>query len=470
MKKRLYVRLNYFLCLLLFGSQVIAQQDTTQIFATDTVSLAPLSPWKKYQHRTDKIIASKAFQMTYIGVPLIIGGLIVKGEDDHFHDLRNSYIPAFRNHYDDYLQYAPAVAMLGLKVSGVEGRSSWGRMLVSDAFSAGLMAITINSLKNTIHVTRPDGSARNSFPSGHTATAFMTATMLHKEYGLTQSPWYSVGAYSVASATAVSRMINNKHWLSDVMVGAGIGILSTEIGYFLADLLFKDKGIKHGNLDFSTFDLKRNPSFFSLHMGFSIMPTQFRLTPEIRLKASPGSSAGFEGAWFINRYLGFGGRISATSMPLSLTDPLSKSIPVAIADKIQALQSDPLDMLSGYVGSYLSYPLTDRFLLGTKLLVGCIFIPGNTVSALYRDNAALEIKMWDISEIKRSFNIGYGTNASLTYILKQNLGVRIFVDYNLSPARFVTFTKQADFTTERFERHLTLQSYIVGAAINVMLW
>lgn len=465
------VRQICIICLLCSSLQVFAQQDTLFAVRQDSISLTSLSSWQVFQRRTDKVITNKAFQMTYIGVPLIIGGLIVKNEDDHFHDLRNSYIPTFRQHYDDYLQYAPAVAMLGMKIGGVEGRSSWPRMLVSDAFSAGLMAITVNTLKNTIHVRRPDGSASNSFPSGHTATAFMTATMMHKEYGLTRSPWYSIGAYSMATATAVSRMLNNKHWLSDVMVGAGVGILSTELGYFLADLIFKDKGIKHNNIDFSSFNLKRNPSFIGLYMGFSLMPTHFALTPEVKMKASPGSTAGFEGAWFINRYLGFGGRISATSMPLSLTQPLSKSIPEDIAERIKGFQSDPLDMVCGYVGSYLSFPLTDRYLLGTKLLVGGIFIPGNSLSALYAENNSYEIKEREISRVNNSFNIGYSTSASLTYILKTNMGVRVFIDYNVSPARFVTYTKLGNMTDAlRFEQHKTLQSFAIGASVNVMLW
>ncbi len=66
-------------------------------------------------------------------------------------------------------------------------------MLVSDAFSATLLAAAVNGIKYTAKVPRPDGSSRNSFPSGHTAVAFMGATILHKEYGLTRSPWYSVG-------------------------------------------------------------------------------------------------------------------------------------------------------------------------------------------------------------------------------------------------------------------------------------
>ena len=97
--------------------------------------------------------------------------------------LRNTSIPHFRYSYDDYLQYAPAMALVGMKVCGYESRSSWGRMIVSDAFSTTIMAATVNSIKYTVRRMRPDGSASNSFPSGHTATAFMTATMLHKEYG-----------------------------------------------------------------------------------------------------------------------------------------------------------------------------------------------------------------------------------------------------------------------------------------------
>ena len=196
----------------------------------------------------DRFNSSQTYRMTYVAVPLIAAGLIVAGEDSHFHSLRDNFLPSFRHHYDDYLQYAPAIAMLGLKIGGIQGRSSWGRMLVSDAFSASLMAIAVNTLKHTVKVMRPDGSNRHSFPSGHSATAFMTATMLHKEYGMTRSPWYSIGAYTAATLTGLSRQMNNKHWLSDVLVGAGIGILSTEVGYYLADLIFKGRGITYARL------------------------------------------------------------------------------------------------------------------------------------------------------------------------------------------------------------------------------
>lgn len=165
--------------------------------------------------------------------------------DTDIWELRNNVMPEFRYHYDDYLQYAPAAVMVGMKACGYKSRSSWGRMLVSDAFSAAIMAGAVNGIKYSVGRLRPDGSRHNSFPSGHTATAFMTASMLHKEYGW-RSPWFSIGGYTVAAVTGVSRICNNRHWLSDVVAGAAIGIGSVELGYFLADLIFKEKQLYDG--------------------------------------------------------------------------------------------------------------------------------------------------------------------------------------------------------------------------------
>lgn len=213
------------LCLLLGVSiGAFAQVDT----------LSPITPPLRrspFVRDMERITSSRAYRITYIGVPLIVAGLVVQERDRGFRHLRNDYVPSFRLHYDDYLQYAPAALMLGLKIGGVRGRSSWGRMLVSDAFSVALMAGAVNSLKYTCRMPRPDGSNNKSFPSGHTATAFMAATMLHKEYG-PRSPWYSIAGYSMATVTGVSRMLNNKHWFSDVLVGAGIGILGVSVRRF----------------------------------------------------------------------------------------------------------------------------------------------------------------------------------------------------------------------------------------------
>ena len=98
------------------------------------------------------------------------------------------------------------------------------------------MAVSVKVLKNTTHVERPDFSNYVSFPSGHTATAFIGAEFLHQEYK-SISPWIGISGYAVAAATGALRMYNNKYWFSDVVAGAGIGMLSTKIAYWI----FPDK-------------------------------------------------------------------------------------------------------------------------------------------------------------------------------------------------------------------------------------
>jgi len=191
----------------------------------------PVPMAKNFGQRLDKFSSSRLYQMTYIGVPLVVGGLIVKGEDDHFRNLRNEYLPRFNRHLDDYMQYAPAVAMLGLKASGVQSRSSWGRLLVSDAFSALLMGATVNTLKQTTNVERPDGSNRHSFPSGHTAHNTLTLMLPMWLHG--KGTKYNTALYIACSAfillMAISRLAAGAHYLSDILFGFLIAFVITEL-------------------------------------------------------------------------------------------------------------------------------------------------------------------------------------------------------------------------------------------------
>ena len=161
--------------------------------------------------------------------------------DEDIWTLRNTAVPGFSCIADDFAQYSPAALMLGLKACGYDGRTGWGQMLVADAFAVGTQALVTRVIKIAVGRTRPNGG-RHSFPSGHTATAFMCATMLHKEYGW-RSPWWSIGGYTVAAFTGVSRILNNRHWMSDVAAGAAIGIGTVHLGYWLSDLIFKKKYI-----------------------------------------------------------------------------------------------------------------------------------------------------------------------------------------------------------------------------------
>lgn len=133
---------------------------------------------------------------------------------------------------DDFSQYAPMVAAYGLKLCGVRSRHSYGELTVILGTAYAIMGSTVYAVKNITKVERPDGSARNSFPSRHTATAFMGAELLRREYWDT-SPWIGVAGYAVAAGTGFFRMYNNRHWLTDVLAGAGIGILSVQAAYWL---------------------------------------------------------------------------------------------------------------------------------------------------------------------------------------------------------------------------------------------
>jgi len=87
----------------------------------------------KLQTKMDNIGQKRLFQATYLGLPLIASGLLEKHFDDKFRRLRNGVMPEFDYRLDNYTQMAPAAILLGLKAAGVPSRSSWGRMLVSDA-------------------------------------------------------------------------------------------------------------------------------------------------------------------------------------------------------------------------------------------------------------------------------------------------------------------------------------------------
>ena len=363
--------------------------------------------WQTNEKFIDRVTSSQAFRMTYVGVPLVAGGLLIKSEDDHFRSLRNDYLPRFNRHADDYLQYLPVAVMLGMKLGGMEGRSSWERMLVSDAFSALLMSSVVYSLKQTTHVRRPDGSNDHSFPSGHTATAFMTATMLTREYGH-KSPWVGIGAYAVATTTGLMRMANNRHWLSDVLTGAGIGILSTELGYYLADHLFKEKGINHAHeinyFSKEPFSAKPfRPSFLGVYLGLASMPGRYRLPDGRALKFLPGSSAGIEGAYFFNPYVGFGGSFGLSSLP--------------VEGNIQ-LEENRLSLLSVYSGAHFSYPVMDRLLLGGNISMG------------YLHSDALRVEEGFLT--KRN-GFAFSPALSLTFRAKEHLGVKLFARYELLP-------------------------------------
>jgi membrane-associated phospholipid phosphatase len=165
-------------------------------------------------------------------------------------DVNNSVKNEFKEHddkivhIDDYAQYSPFLSVYALNALGIQGKNNFKDRTIVLATAYLIMGGSVNIIKKTSKVTRPDGSDTRSFPSGHTATAFMGAELLYQEYKHV-SNWYGITGYVVAAGTGLFRMSNEKHWLTDVATGAGIGILSTKIAYWIHPLIkktiFKDK-------------------------------------------------------------------------------------------------------------------------------------------------------------------------------------------------------------------------------------
>lgn len=152
---------------------------------------------------------------------------------------------------DDISQYAPFVSVYGLNAMGIKGKHNFKDRTIILGTAYLIMGGTVSVLKKTTGVWRPDHSSQNSFPSGHTATAFMGAEFLFQEYK-DVSIWYGVAGYAIATGTGFFRVYNDRHWVTDVAAGAGIGILSTKIAYWtfpwIKEHIFKDKPNLSGSI------------------------------------------------------------------------------------------------------------------------------------------------------------------------------------------------------------------------------
>ncbi len=399
---------------------------------TPEMKASPKMDFDFFKSKTNPGVKPYKFMddLTFVGVPLFLAGWAIKGDKAMFRvnakaeqggKKNTQLLTDFKTGIDDYTQFFGPAMVVGLKLGGYEGRSDWPRLAVSAGLSYGIMALFVNGIKYTAKEMRPDGSTANSWPSGHTATAFVGASLLHKEYGLTRSPWWSVAGYGVATATGVMRVLNNRHWISDVMSGAGIGILSTELGYAIGDLLFKQKGLLRNDLILES----EKPSFFSISMGVGLGHKDLEFgsdgdTRNIKFRAATVVDA--EGAYFFNKYVGVGGRLRVRAQSAKdfgdFTDYAawedlyawegmrgvyqtlrSEDYPAGnteeqnmrtyyskigydtssetawnanapVTDIYGIVKSDHITEFTGSVGVYFNLPLSSHFALGTKALIG----------------------------------------------------------------------------------------------------
>jgi membrane-associated phospholipid phosphatase len=140
------------------------------------------------------------------------------------------HFSGFHTGIDDYLIFAPYIELAALNLFKIKCRNDFLNVALLTVKTELIMTAMVFTIKNLTHIQRPDSTQFNSFPSGHTAEAFAAASIVHKEFKH-KSVWYGVGAYTIATSVGVFRMLNNRHWESDVFAGAGFGMLAAHLAY-----------------------------------------------------------------------------------------------------------------------------------------------------------------------------------------------------------------------------------------------
>ncbi len=177
---------------------------------------------------------SSLFKQNIVPLTLILSGAVVSGTQLE-KEIQLTMSGSHKTSLDNCLQYVPAATMYVADLAGVKAKNHWfdqtKYMFISGIVSSGITWF----FKQTTLKERPNNQDFYSFPSGHTVRAFVTATVLYREFHET-SPFIAWSGYAMAAATGGLRMVNNEHWISDVLFGAGMGMLVTNLVYYYEPL------------------------------------------------------------------------------------------------------------------------------------------------------------------------------------------------------------------------------------------
>ncbi|MDE7154387.1 MAG: phosphatase PAP2 family protein [Muribaculaceae bacterium] len=208
-------------------------EDTRQ--QIDTIGVADSLSLMSRNTESYSTFSSK--QLILPGVLIAVGTFGVY--NGAFHKINDDIKTGMNNlsgdhyfHADDYIQYVPALTYLTFGSIGIKSKHSFKERVVVEATAYMFMTAFTNIGKYTFKEKRPNSNARNSFPSGHTATVFTGAELMRSEYGL----GIGIGAYTIATGVAFLRLYNGRHWLNDIIAGAALGILSARIGLWMLPL------------------------------------------------------------------------------------------------------------------------------------------------------------------------------------------------------------------------------------------
>ena len=217
---------SWLVCFILINPAVRAQEaDTTRYFEEPPVEINEKTPF--YKSKIFKATIAPAILVGY-GLTTIKDNGLYSSYDAQEDILRHH--PNFNSWIDDALVVGPYVQLAIVNLLNVQSNNDLINTSLLILKAETMYAVSVLSLKYATNQERPNGRDTQSMPSGHTAQAFLAATIVNAELRH-KSPWYGVGAYGIATTVGAFRMLENKHWQSDVFVGAGLGILCANVAY-----------------------------------------------------------------------------------------------------------------------------------------------------------------------------------------------------------------------------------------------
>ncbi len=332
---------------------------------------------------------------------------------------------------------SPLAATWIMKAAGVKSRSSTRRLLLSNALALGFAGGFTELLKHTTSQPRPDFSDNHTFPSGHTALAFVGASVLHREYGYL-SPWISLSGYAVASLTEALRVRHYAHWTSDLSMGSAVGLMSANLAYFITDRILSEKDVNTVGWNERNRQLRLHindrPSGLTLtdftESGVrdiaSEQLTTFSPGLDYHLRCSDAVSTGLDLSYFLTdnfaveglfRYTQSLVKVCADDSSLGFTGGHLNGYHYDLAFRGQA----PL-WLPSFLG--FLYRILPPTLMSARVLCG-----GRTLSGIQLSQVAADGSVTPFCQLPSQTSLEVGGGIGFDFIAGPHFTTGIFVDY-----------------------------------------
>ncbi|MFT7334720.1 MAG: membrane-associated phospholipid phosphatase [Porticoccaceae bacterium] len=183
-----------------------------------------------YGQKNDTLPSNKKLSYKRLIIPTALataGSFLLNSElNRNLQEKSQTFFGAnFQSGADDVFPLIPIVQIYTGRYLGFQPKNNVLHQSIDIATANTLTMAIITATKHLVKEERPDQSDNLSFPSGHTAIAFTNAALLFREYK-ESSFWYASSGFLFATATGIFRVANNRHYSSDVLTGAGIGLAS----------------------------------------------------------------------------------------------------------------------------------------------------------------------------------------------------------------------------------------------------